>query len=223
MNTVKLTKRGEFLVCDLSTGNRWRCMSPERFWRYSRDTVELHGATFGGLFRALSRLLPKDLMALGSMARCPVKDFMAEMAKPCREDMPFKGIALTPDVSLWGKDTSVYFRVNGVDAKDGSDTTWAIEFTPVNQLKKLPLSVRDGGIYEDFKLTKPITMQPSLLELIFSVLWEISFMGGPEMREKQRAELDRRVKDVESGKVKTFSFDELKRRLKDKKKKRSRK
>jgi len=190
MSTVKLTKRGEFLVCGPRTGNRWRSMPPEKFWRYSHEPVELQGATFGGLFHALSRLLPEDLMALGSMAHCPIKDFMAEMAKPCREEMPFRVIALTPEVSLWEKDASVCFHVNGVDAKDGSDTNWAIEFTPVNQLKKLPLSIRGGGIYEDFKLTKPITMQPSLLELIFSVLWEISFMGGPEMREKQRAELD---------------------------------
>jgi hypothetical protein len=198
-------------------------MPPEKFWRYSHEPVELQGATFGGLFHALSRLLPEDLMALGSMARCPVKDFMAEMAKPCHEEMPFRGIALTPDISLWGKDTSAGFHVNGVDAKDGSDTRWAIEFTPVNQLKKLPLSVRDGGIYENFKLVKPITMQPSLLELIFSILWEISFMGGPEMREKQRAELDKRIEDVESGAVKTISFDELKRRLKATKKRRSQK
>jgi hypothetical protein len=60
-----------------------------------------------------------------------------------------------------------------------------------------------------------IDVAPSitLIELLYWVFWELSFLGSPEKRDKEKNELKRRVEDLKSGKLKTIPWETVKRRM----------
>ena len=97
---------------------------------------------------------------------------------------------------------------------------YAIEFTPINEFKALPLKLNTNYKVEDtsdvqnvkalFESTKAFTVY----DAITAVLYEITFCGSPQKRDERRAEIMRRADEVKSGKVKTVTFEDLKLRLK---------
>lgn len=103
---------------------------------------------------------------------------------------------------------------------------YAIEFTPVNELADKPIKVDTTyeiveNLHEApwrktlFKSTKPMY----LLDVIWAILWEISFCGSPAARDEQVAELNRRIEDIKAHPENLIPaekvFEDLKRRLAD--------
>lgn len=108
---------------------------------------------------------------------------------------------------------------NGV--KKGTKGGWAIELTPLAELKNVELKIRtETELWDekwkpkyDRKLITKFRMEPTLLEFIHAILWELSFFGSPAERDKQSAGLKTTMDEIDSGKVKTVPLDSLRKRL----------
>ena len=107
---------------------------------------------------------------------------------------------------------------------NGQRGGFAIEFTPLAELKHYPLKIRnktkiyldDGGL--ESKILFEGEKYFSVFDFISAILYEISWGGSPELRDEKMAEvlvekeeIDERI---ESGDTSCFkNFDELKREL----------
>jgi len=97
----------------------------------------------------------------------------------------------------------------------GENETYAIEFTPLNKLAPLPLVLNEGYIIRDendksvFNTRKKF----SLGKLVKEIMLELSFIGTPDMKAVAIEDLRERVKDVETGKAKTTSWEKIRKEM----------
>ena len=106
---------------------------------------------------------------------------------------------------------------------EGYRQAYAIELTHISKLadyvikkcQKISITDYDAGIHKDDEFNKEIDMIPSisLVELIYSVFYELSFFGGPEERDLMKEDLVQRVKDIKDGTAETVPWEEVKERL----------
>jgi len=116
---------------------------------------------------------------------------------------------------------------SGPLGKEGEDISWAIDFTPLWQLKYLPLILKkEFHIYREDCYAGPVKGHKDLGEVcrdfclqdvIGAILFEIAFYGLPEARNAKIEELEQRVEDVKEGRVKTIPIEDV---FKDDEKKR---
>lgn len=92
--------------------------------------------------------------------------------------------------------------------------TWAVEMTPTNKLVDLPLVLKDefvimdmqahaqsfkakeGRHWKEFETTYDHTVF-NLFHILYGIIWELSFFGGPAERDEVREDLDRRIEDID--------------------------
>jgi hypothetical protein len=104
----------------------------------------------------------------------------------------------------------------------GTKGGWAIEMTPLAQLKHLELRIKtDSELYDEKykprysrKLLAEFRMEPTFLEFVHAILWELSFFGTPENRDAKSAELTEQVKEIDSGRAKLVPADDLFKKIK---------
>ena len=111
---------------------------------------------------------------------------------------------------------------------EDEDTHYGIEFTPLKDYLDTPMKLLDGiitktiPILKEIKETKKkkrhsnytydykkeeVRVYYTLFEFITSFIYEISFFGTPERRDKKSKELCETMEDVKSGKAKTIPLD----------------
>jgi len=116
--------------------------------------------------------------------------------------------------------------------------SYAIEFTPVYELAGLPIKITNSINIEDWRgvneaknktkfynnMNTKLDVQPSitLIEVLYWIFWELSFVGSPERRDEQINILNERVdkfkqaeKDGTLGEI-TIPWEDVKKKLKDK-------
>jgi len=106
----------------------------------------------------------------------------------------------------------------GVKDKDGNPVPspetqhYGIGFTPMCELADLSIVADDTlDVYEHFENKISIGKQHfTLLEILDTVYWEVSFYGGPEQAQEMCEDLKQRVEDVKSGVEKTIPWEEAK-------------
>jgi hypothetical protein len=109
------------------------------------------------------------------------------------------------------------FHMSGI----GKEDRYAMGYSPLNSIKNLKIVASD-----DFEINKLYSMDPPLfkakkplclLEIIWAILWEISFHGAPGDRDEFVEELGRRVESIKDGTAKLIPaaqvFKELKERF----------
>ena len=114
---------------------------------------------------------------------------------------------------------------------------YAVELTPIYELANYSIKVRKEITVADWRdyekknhprdLNTSIDIRPSitLLEVLYWVFWELSFMGSPEKRDKQSKELNERaaeiIKAIDEGRIDeiTRPWEEVKKEIKKKFKK----
>ena len=88
---------------------------------------------------------------------------------------------------------------------------YAIEFTPINELADLEIricpemSIENSELeYDDANFYKKVAFTPqiTLLEMLYAIFWELSFVGCPEDRDERMEELNGRVKEYDDAKEK---------------------
>lgn len=108
------------------------------------------------------------------------------------------------DIERVGRGRNAYFSVSGVCTQKGIKQSYGIEYTPWSEWL---------GCEVDRKGLKKMTKE----EIAAHCLWEMTFAGFTQERIRRRINmLKKRVKDYKEGKVKTISYDEVMKRLRDK-------
>jgi hypothetical protein len=166
------------------------------------------GVTLGDVFTAVSQSEALCLI-IGEWSWCNCEAFHKEVKKPavpsdlkCIEISRY--VEIEPDGTL---------QVNlDVCGRDGTEATWALDFTPVNELRDLPVKLSpkvllidfrgDGFSREEFK-----NDCFSLLEVLGEIYYEVSFHGSPEDRNEKMGDLFDAVKSIEDGTAKLVPFD----------------
>ena len=118
-------------------------------------------------------------------------------------------------------------KENKIRVKDPKNhrQAYAVEFTPVYQLSGLPVRICGTMYFVDYKdldsdRNVEFTPSISLLELMYWVLWELSFCGGTKDRDRKLGEIkksyDESKKAIASGDWKKFKrFNSKTRKFED--------
>ena len=89
------------------------------------------------------------------------------------------------------------FDIHGVGKENGCGNTYGLSGCPINDFKHLVIKL-------DPVLRNKLIQYPTLLQFMYSVLWELTFFGGPSDREEKIAEITQSAEDVKEGKIETF-------------------
>lgn len=113
------------------------------------------------------------------------------------------------EITRTDKELEIYADFSGLgkvkkdDTKEDSDLVnikYAVEYTPLYELKSLPLQIDNRIIIRGHdwkKILVDANMEMSVYQAIGAVLDEITFAGTPEMREEQFAEIKQTAQEAE--------------------------
>lgn len=159
-----------------------------------------------------------------------IDEFHKQAQEKTNSNKKLKFIQIHPifDCHSFDKEASlhIYPAMSVVgENEEGIEVNYCPSFIPMGELKDLPMKIERSipigsplgskkyKKYEEFYKAE-ITF--SLLDILDSIYWEISFYGGPKEKQELADTLDKRVKDLDSGKVKSIPFEEFKKKLKKK-------
>ena len=169
------------------------------------------GVTLGDIFRAVGQ--DRDLVKfLEQWAWCDGEAFHAEARQPATaaSDLSYIEIA---KYFKWDKhEAQETIDVSGVGKADENGVThYALDLTPVNQLIHLPVRLRPHmEICKDHEKLGDAPCTFTLLDVLGEIYQEIGFYGGPEDRDRKRAEVQESVREVEEGQATLIPWNELK-------------
>lgn len=157
---------------------------------------------------------------VGEMAWADVAAFRAEVVKPCAEPSDLKWIEISRHIEI---NADEFKRVTHIDDSlnvsgcNDEQNNWAIDFTPVNEMRDVPVKlntrvqIRDWReIGEDgLKVIAEGDTWFSLLEVLTELFYEISFHGSPSDRNEKFGELLQAVEEVKNGTAETVPFKPL--------------
>jgi hypothetical protein len=94
--------------------------------------------------------------------------------------------------------------------------SYGVELSPLYRLADYKIKVRNEIVISNWKekdYSKQITrinFQPSitLIEILYWVIWELSFFGSPSKRDEENAELKRRIEEIDEAK-KNGTLDQI--------------
>ncbi len=198
-------------------------ISVPSFLPFMNEPLEIEeGATFKTFFNHIMREKEKYSEFFAShLGHYDLKVFDEEWQKPYVKEkddgMEFLEIYWHVDYdredNIINEQPALHGR--GYAAKDGV-TAYAIDFTPLNKLKKYPLKLNTEYIIEEYMRRKPRSRKIfagkksfTVYDVIDAVLYEITFYGGPQQRNEQLEELKRRVDEVERGEAKLIPMEEM--------------
>ena len=181
--------------------------------------------TFGDLFNHLDKDRPEfDLIFSSCLGHHSLQLWFDEIRKPGSEkddEIDYLEIYRWGEYWSWGNiDLSI--GISGISSN--VEYTYGIGFTPLNELKHLPLRLNENFGISEVKIPPRIIMfcarmlkklgipvgkwnnpfehtyvkgkaEFTVYELITAVLYEISFYGDPEKRDEKMEELERITKE----------------------------
>jgi len=198
------------------------------------ETVELSDDfTLGDLFSYIEK--EKDIFDIvfsSHLGHYSLQSFVDEIKKPLEVNL--KILLNGPEDEIdyleiqrcgeyWDGDIELYIDFHGINGKE--DIGYAIEFTPLNELKHLPLRLNEDFSVTEDKIPSRIVMYLARLlrkigilrswhpffhicvkgktnftvyELISSVLYEISFVGSPEERNVRWLEFEKDIEEMKN-------------------------
>lgn len=237
MSAVHITKKGLVFWKWNGETKQNEIKQVDSFVEHLRETCVIEvGVTLEDIFNAVES--DNTLKAFFCMySYCDVDAFHEEVKKPTENKSTLDYLELKRYVSIWKNGRSpdhfeegIHFHGIGPITdeeiqyhhghKVGDRITWAIEFTPVNEMKHLEVRINpklDFGIRD---VSNPNNDEPdvsypdgyTLLEVLGEIYWEISFVGNPEKRNAMRDELHLQVQEIKDGTAKTIPFDEIRKK-----------
>ncbi len=158
--------------------------------------------TLGDIFHTVEQD-PDLVRFLEQWSWCNVKAFHSEARKPANESSDLSYIEIAKHFE-WGEhEAQETIHVSAImQAGDDGITNYGLDFIPVNQLVHLPVRLRpELEIHKDFEKVGEARCNFTLLDVLGEIYWEISFFGSPEDRDRESAELQERVREVEEGRA----------------------
>lgn len=193
---------------------------------YFFHSVEIDPAfTMGDFFRLLDRdgaefleaVIGESVMPLLDEAREPSAgggDLRIDCLRVCNA---YEDGELRRDFDGWGPWDEPY---DGAWAKEPDmprEGPVSVSLTPVNQLLDLPLRYdpelvfRDAAGAEEYRTRIGITF----IEFIKAVFYDLTFYGPPADRDEVRAELQRRIEEIDRGEAELIPAEEVLARLRE--------
>lgn len=207
-NEIKISELTEIKIEDL-----FRNVDPE-------DTF-----TIKQIFTALEDNNSKMARALLETAfECPLAPFIEESKKKCvRKPKELNRFEMCYIVQISKFITDARWDCLGKGEKQNEN--YSVAFCKTNSIKDIPISFsKEATVYLHSKTKKVKSFPPiTLFDLLISILSEITFDGSPKIREQRKREINKRIKEMDSGKCKTYSWEEVKAQLKKKIKKKVKK
>lgn len=88
------------------------------------------------------------------------------------------------------------FHAIGIPDEHGCDR-YSLSISPVNTINSIPIKVNEEVVlyetdYETHKDKKTVLgkQKPTLFQIVYGIIWELSFHGGPEKRDAERQKLN---------------------------------
>ncbi len=170
--------------------------------------------TLGDLFRWIEKEKTYfDMLFDSQLGHYDLQLYIDDMKRSVenkKEEEEIEYLEVSRGAERWDFNNSIdiFLGFHGIGKKDEHGiTSYAVEFTPLNELKDLPLKINNH-----FELGETVTppqgrayykkhvegdVDITLYELISAVLDEISFCGTPEMRDGKLKEIVGRAEEVE--------------------------
>lgn len=113
---------------------------------------------------------------------------------------------------------------DAIEWSKGSRIPWGISFTASNEYINCPVKLAQKMIITDDIMYEPksrdilSTQSPvavferslyTLGNILYGIIWEFSFHGGPKERNKKSAELKESIAEIRDGSAKTVSWEEM--------------
>lgn len=164
--------------------------------------------TLADIFRAVEQD-PDLLRFLEQWSWCDLSAFHAEARKPATAPSDLSYIELTKYFEWDEHEAQETIDVSGIgEPGEHGVTHYGIDFTPVNQLVHLPVRLRpEMEIRKDHKKLGEAPCTFTLLDVLGEIYWEISFYGSPEDRDRQGAELQESVREIEEGRAELIPWN----------------
>lgn len=114
----------------------------------------------------------------------------------------------------------VKLREDTESYKKGDRIKWGINLSPINTLIKIPVKLNKRFIIHEDNIQSKPDEKPKVLgefenpqytlgNILYGIIWELSFYGPPEERDKVKRGLEERMEKIDSGTAKTKSASEL--------------
>jgi len=191
------------------------------------------GVTFEEFFNIIMKHHEEYSIAFYShLSGVPLSDFNEEWSKRADEITPdgmqkiviaWGNIAYLEEKELLDKDNSLEipwlpdFAGLGID-KDGRESGYGIEFTPLNELKKYPMElIPDTHIYNIKNEEKLVCLERgfSVYEVLSAIFYEITFIGSPKERCDKLDDIVTQVNEIDEGfEEESKSLDDILKELK---------
>lgn len=177
--------------------------------------------TLGDIIRLVANN-PALVLLIGEFSWCNVAAFAKELEKSCVKPSDLKWIEISRGIKIndrygdhgeYPGDIVDFIDVLG---RDDSETRWALDFTPVNEIAHLLVRLAPTVILRNYRNIKDGVVEEisgetnySLLEVLTEIFYEISFHGSPADRDEVSAEVLNMVKQIESGETRTVPLEEV--------------
>lgn len=154
------------------------------------------------------------------MERIPLKEFIKESKKPYdaskMKDVVRSEVYYVLNIEDDNIESYWAFHGLGKDIKD----RYALDFTPTNELMHLDVGfAKVTEFYDGKSRTLPAIPTPTVLDVFHAIIDEVAFNGLPVNRQERLNDLLERIKEIDSGKVKTIPWEDVKKTLKKRMKK----
>jgi hypothetical protein len=115
---------------------------------------------------------------------------------------------------IWDNQFEIYPNIYGYEKKDENDIKISYAFSPLYNWSHLPLLLNEKfDVYDYFNKDNPIVLSSKktfkLYDLLYCFIYEITFNGDIENRNAILNQLMESVDDIETGKEKLHSFEEI--------------
>jgi hypothetical protein len=89
--------------------------------------------------------------------------------------------------------------------KQGERTSYAIEMTPTYKLMNIPVKLKKGIFFEEWKLDRPVKREHidnyadadyTLANILYGIIFELSFFGSPSDRDGKTEEIKKSIEEI---------------------------
>lgn len=175
--------------------------------------------TFGDLFQLLDRegseflevVLGEHVVPLLEEARLPPESGRTQRIEFLRVYNVHEDGRLRREFDGWGPWNEPYDGAWEEHPDSPRAGSISVSLTPVHQLLALPLRYDPGLVFRDPAGTEHYrtSIDITLIDFLKAIFFDLTFCGSPAERDEMRAELDRRVEEIERGEAHLIPAEEV--------------
>lgn len=192
---------------------------------YDHCNIEL-GTTFKDILLLVERINNYDalspLLTGGPWLKEMVEEGLTESEKKQDIKIIFMNWSTNITNDIYMTDRPIFnINVDVYGAKRDSLETYALDFTPLNELTDCIVSVdvdfrvMDNRDDRD-EVVVDVCRDYTLLDILRGLFWELSFHGSPKMRTEKLERFKETIRQVNSGEKKTIPWKQIKRKKQEK-------